>query len=152
MVYCTSRKVPRPVLTKDAGSKWMKDDTTFRLSFSSLSPCRLIRVEGDTEVRRLHSTEMGDYRFQINRWSSGLPVYKLINSKVERYLLVPQGKVNWSIRVSTNATSEYIVSGRTTNSPTSADAGPSVRLGVTRWRYYKSGDWPEGDISVTCLD
>ena len=73
---------------------WRNDDTTLRLEFSTLSPCRMIRVEGDAEVSAHHSRSMGDYRFQMNRWSSGRPVYKLVNSEVNRYLLVKEGKVN----------------------------------------------------------
>ena len=95
---------------------------------------------------------MGDYRFQMNRWSSGRPVYKLVNSEVNRYLLVKEGKINWTIRRSINATTAFIRSGRGTNSPTSAEAGPSVRLGITRWRYYNSGSRKEADITVSCLD
>ena len=68
-----------------------------------------------------------------------------------RFLLVGEGKVAWSIRSSITATGALITSGRATNSPSSAEAGPSGRDGVTRWRYYANGSWKESDITVTCV-
>ena len=132
-------------------TKWVDDDTTLGLKFSRLTPCRIICVEGDREVRRHQSSSLGNYRFQINRWSCGRPVYQLINSDVERYLLVAEGWTSWSSMDSTNATGAHITGGRGTNSPTSAEAGPRVIVGVTRWRFSNSG-WKEGDVTFSCLD
>ena len=76
-----------------------------------------------------------------------------IDSDMERYLLVKEGKVNWSIQSSTNATEAYITSGRATNSPTAPEAGSSLRFGRTRWRWaYSDPEWKEGDITVECID
>ena len=133
------------------GSKRNDNDTTLALEFSSLNPCRLVRVDGDAEVKRARSFSMGDYALQIGRWSCGRPVYQLINSQVERYLLVRKGKDRWSIQSSTNATTSFIKSGRATNSPTAPEAGSCLRVGVTKWRYSDSG-WKEGDITVECID
>ena len=133
------------------GSKFNDNDTTLVLEFSSLNPCRLVRVDGDAEVKRLHSSSLGDYALQIGRWSSGRPVYQLINSQVERYLLVKEGNTVWYIQSSTNTTRAYISSGRATNSPTAPEAGSNLRFGVTKWRYSDSG-WKEGDITVECID
>merc|ERR1719350_706273 len=68
----------------------------------------------------------------------------------DEFLLVREGGTVWSIRSSTTATGGWIQSGRATNSPSSPEAGPRVREGVTEWRYNDNG-WKEGDISVTCL-
>ena len=131
------------------GNKWNDDDTTLVLEFSSLNPCRLVRVDGDAEVKRLHSSSLGDYVLQIGRWSAGRPVYQLINSQVERYLLVVEGYTGWYIKSSTSATTAgaFIRSGKATNSPSSPLAGSSLRFGVTKWSYYASG-WKEGYIST----
>ena len=84
-------------------------------------------------------------RLAVGRWSEGRPVFKKVDGE-PRFLLVKEG--DWSIRSSTTATGGWIQSGRGTNSPSSPEAGPSVREGVTRWRYVPG--WKEGDISVTC--
>ena len=62
-----------------------------------------------------------------------------------------EGRTYWGIKSSTTATGSWIISGRATNSPSSTEAGPSVRQGVTTWRYFDGSNWVEGDISVTCL-
>ena len=80
------------------------------------------------------------------RWSRGRPVFKKVDGET-RFLIV--GTV-WYIKRSTTGTGGWIKSGRGTNSPSSPKAGPSVRLGVTRWRYSDNG-WKEGNISVTCV-
>lgn len=130
---------------------WMSDDTTLGLEFSSLSSCRMIRVEGDVEVRKHRSTELGDYRLQTNKWSCGRPVYQLVNSAVERYLLVQYGQVEWRLKSSVNTSTAFIQSGKATNSPTSAEAGPKVKDRLTRWRYDSNSVWKEGDITVSCI-
>ena len=82
------------------------------------------------------------------RWSWGRPIFKKVDDK--RFLHVIEGLTVWGIQSSTTGTGGWIKSGRVTNSPASPEAGPSVRKGVTRWRYYDGG-WKEGDISVKCV-
>ena len=86
-------------------------------------------------------------RLEEGRWSSGRPIFKKVDGET-RFLLV-QGSTAWTIQSSTTATTSWIYSGRATNSPSSPKAGPSVREGVTRWRYAPGEK--EGDISVTCV-
>ena len=88
-------------------------------------------------------------RLDEGRWSAGRPVFKKVGGE-ERFLQVGKVENVWSIKTSTTAGRPKILSGRATNSPVSPEAGPSVKDGVTRWRYW-DGDWKEGDISVTCL-
>ena len=83
-------------------------------------------------------------------WSEGRPVFKKVDGKT-RFLSVPEGKITWGIRSSTTGTESFIQSGRGTNSPSSPEAGPSVRFGTTRWRYTPGSGWKEGDIHVTCV-
>ena len=86
---------------------------------------------------------------EVGRWSEGRPVFKKING-YSRFLLVQEEWSNvWTIRQKTFADGAYIQSGRATNSPSSPEAGASVRFGETRWTY--TPGWKEGDISVTCL-
>ena len=89
------------------------------------------------------------HRLEVGRWSEGRPVYKKVDR--ERFLLVPEGQTAWFIYDSTTGTGAFIGSGRATNSPSSPEAGPSVRFGSTGWTYADDVGWPEGDISVTCL-
>ena len=89
------------------------------------------------------------HRLEVGRWSEGRPVYKKVDGET-RYLSVVEGTAVWSITDSTTATVSFILSGRATNSPSSPEAGPSVRAGVTRWRYWDGG-WQEGDINVSCV-
>ena len=84
------------------------------------------------------------------RWSAGRPVFKKVDGET-RFLLVAEGLVSWLISSSTTGTGGWIKSGRGTNSPSSPKAGPSVRLGVTRWQYARGGKFVEGGISVTCI-
>jgi len=88
-------------------------------------------------------------RLEEGRWSEGRPVFKKVDGET-RFLLVKEGYTIWYISSSTTATGGWIQSGRATNSPSSPEAGPRVREGVTEWRYNDNG-WKEGDISVTCL-
>ena len=92
---------------------------------------------------------LSNNRLEEGRWSAGRPVFKKVDGET-RFLLVKEGETVWSIRSSTTATVAWIQSGRATNSPSSPEAGGSVRLGVTRWRYSDNG-WKEGNISVTCV-
>jgi len=133
------------------------DDTSLTLEFASLSPCQMVRVAGEGEVVEEHGSQLGDYRLEVGRWSSGRPVFKKVNGEEPRFLFVPDGGSHWTIKSSTNvtgATGAFIVSGRATNSPSSPEAGPRHRLGWTGWHYsVQWGDsvhWEEGDISVTC--
>ena len=89
-------------------------------------------------------------RLEEGRWSEGRPIFKKVDGET-RFLLVAEGDTVWSITDSTTATGAWIQSGRATNSPSSPEAGPSVRLGGTRWRYWDGIEWIEGDISVTCV-
>ena len=93
-------------------------------------------------------------RLAVGRWSSGRPVFKKVDGekKQKAFLVVKEGKAVWLISSSTTGTAGSIKSGRATNSPFSPEAGPSVKSGATRWRYFDSkAGWIEGDISVTCL-
>ena len=86
---------------------------------------------------------------EVGRWSEGRPVYKKDDGET-RYLLVREGGTTWSITDSTTDTGGWIQSGRGTNSPSSSEAGPSVKKGVTGWRYWDGQNHTEGDISVIC--
>ena len=88
-------------------------------------------------------------RLEVGRWSSGRPVFKKVGGE-PRFLLVEEEFPSWSITDSMTTTGAKIISGRATNSPSSPEAGPSVRLGWTGWRYGDGSKWIEGDISVTC--
>ena len=69
--------------------------------------------------------------------------------------MVKEGWIDWNIMMSTTSTagSEVkIESGRGTNSPASPEAGPSVKKGTTRWRYWDGASYVEGNISVTCQE
>ena len=89
-------------------------------------------------------------RLEVGRWSSGRPVFKKVNGK-PWFMLMKEGHPVWSIRSSTTATGAKILSGRGTNSPSSPEAGPSVRFGWTGWDYWDGSKWVEGDISVICV-
>ena len=88
------------------------------------------------------------HRLEVGRWSEGRPVYKKVDGETTRYLLVAEGAAVWCITDSTTAPGGWISSGRGTNSPSSPEAGPSVRVGYTGWRYADSDGWQEGDINV----
>ena len=78
-------------------------------------------------------------------------MYKKVDGETGRVLFVPEGYANWQIKESTSSTSNFILSGRGTNSPASSEAGASDRMGLTRWRYDDNGIMKEGDISVSCV-
>ena len=42
---------------------WDNSDTSLTLEFTSLSPCKLVRVEGDEDVVEKVGSSLGDYRF-----------------------------------------------------------------------------------------
>ena len=44
------------------GGKYNDDDTSLTLEFTSLSPCKLVRVAGEGEVVEKRGSELGDYR------------------------------------------------------------------------------------------
>ena len=92
------------------------------------------------------------HRLEVGRWSEGRPVYKKVNGET-RYLLVGEGLTGWVIDDSTASTGAFIEGGRGTNSPSSPEAGPSVRFGWTGWVYADyDGEWgQEEDISVYCV-
>ena len=83
-------------------------------------------------------------------WSQGRPVFRKVEGE-SRVLLVKEGKTAWSIKKSVAASGAHILGGRATNSPTSPEAGPSIRDGVQKWRYAVGGVWKEGAISITCI-
>ena len=89
----------------------------------------------------------------------GRPVYVKSVGQERHYLLVVEGQSTWSIRSSLEDKTAYLESGRGTNSPGDPAAGPSVRLGVSSWRFWNflfnfklkgGGGWQEGEITVTC--
>merc|ERR1712013_356110 len=132
------------------GKKWLDDDGTLKLDYTTLSPCKLVRVASSGFWFLLHSSRLDDYRLQEGRWSEGRPVYKKGSGSTELFLRVPEGKSAWAITPSTTSSSAWLQSGRATNSPTSPHAGASGRFGVSRWRYYDGDSWKEGDISFFC--
>ena len=79
-------------------------------------------------------------------------MYKKVDGKEERFLLVNEGYSGWEISPgSTSATSSWIGSGRATNSPLSPEAGPSVRRRWTQWVYSDAGEVKEGEITLKCI-
>ena len=44
------------------GKKWNNNDTSLTLEFTSLSPCQLVRVEGEGDVVEKQGSRLGDYR------------------------------------------------------------------------------------------
>ena len=132
--------------------KWKSDDTTLALEFSSLSPCQVIQVDADEEVRNYVGHKMGNYSHQEERWSSGKPVYQKTHSEQDWYLLVPKLTTIWVIRsnITDKDARKWVASGRATNLPTDAEAGPRPSDGVSRWRYWDGNDYKEGNISISC--
>jgi len=139
------------------GEKWNDNDTSLTLEFTTLSPCKLVRVAGEGDVVEEHGSgvgqdtgQLGDYRLEEGRWSEGRPIFKKVNGET-RFLIVAEGYIVWSITDNTTATEAWITSGRGTNSPSSPEAGPSFSEGVTRWMYTSTGvqedgsEWVEGD-------
>ena len=45
------------------GKKWYNDDTSLTFEFTSLSPCKLVRVVGSESVVERVGSSLGDYRF-----------------------------------------------------------------------------------------
>ena len=93
-------------------------------------------------------------RLEEDRRSLGRPVFKKADGE-PRFLFVRDGTSNyaWAISDSIKYDGAFVISGRATNSPTSAVAGISVREGVNSWRFKDNkGKWVEsyGDIAVTC--
>ena len=132
--------------------KW-KNDTTLRLRFSNLTPCKLVRVSSDEEeVKRHISHKLGNYNLLEKRWSSGRPIYQKTNSEQDWFLLVPNRTTIWVIRgsISDKRAKKYVASGRATNLPTDAEAGPRPDDGVKQWRYWNGNGYKEGNISITC--
>ena len=102
-----------------------------------------------SKVTQIHKEMIGlCNRLEVGRWSKGRPVFKKVDGE-PRFLLVGKGSTVWTIRSSTTDTGAWIESGRATNSPSSPEAGSSVKSEVAKWRYVPG--WKEGDISVTCL-
>ena len=85
----------------------------------------------------------------MGRWSRGRPVFRKVGTD-PKFLLVSAGVSEWVIQSSTTSPGAFIISGRATNSPTSPEAGPTVRTGRNGWAYNHTGFSIEGDISVTC--
>ena len=49
------------------GKKWNNNDTSLTLEFTSLSPCKLVRVAGNQEdVVEKQGNSLGDYRFAFH--------------------------------------------------------------------------------------
>ena len=44
---------------------WDNSDTSLTLEFTSLSPCKLVRVAGDQDVVEKVGSSLGDYRFDF---------------------------------------------------------------------------------------
>ena len=50
-------------LYADGKGGWFDDDRTLKLDYTTLSPCKLVRVAGSGRVLNHQSSRMGDYRF-----------------------------------------------------------------------------------------
>ena len=48
------------------GKKWNNNDTSLTLEFTSLSPCKLVRVVGDGDVVEKVGSSLGEFRFVIH--------------------------------------------------------------------------------------
>ena len=48
------------------GEKWNNNDTSLTMEFTSLSPCKLVRVVGDEDVVKEVGSSLGDYRFAFH--------------------------------------------------------------------------------------
>ena len=75
----------------------------------------------------------------MGTWSEGRPVFKKVGGET-RFLFIKEGRTEWYVSGSITGDDTYLVSGRATNSPGSAEAGPSVRSGTTSWRYFDEGN------------
>lgn len=141
------------------GKKDRDDDNSLSLEYATLLPCRWVRVVkwANYVAKRYQDDYQGDYRWEEGRWSKGRPIFRR-----ERLSLLV--KDTWTIRDldhwDSTASSNYVESGRATNSPTLPEAGPSVKQGVKRWRhrnyyernydYHSSEKLVESDIVVAC--
>ena len=47
--------------------KWNNNDTSLTLEFTTLSPCQLVRVEGEGDVVEKQGSRLGDYRSALNQ-------------------------------------------------------------------------------------
>ena len=91
------------------------------------------------------------------KWSFGRPVFKKVDGE-PRFLFVSRFGT-WMIADSVTSNfilhTFHITSGRGANSPTSALAGGSEKLGVNSWRFsYGNHKWTEsnGDIDLKCKE
>ena len=50
-------------LASEPLTKWTDNDQTLKLDYTTLSPCKLVRVAGSGRVLNHQSSRMGDYRF-----------------------------------------------------------------------------------------
>jgi len=67
----------------DGLNEWVDNDTTLFLEFNSLSPCKLLSVEGDADIKRYQPNNiLGNYKIETNRWSVGRPIYKLVKKEL----------------------------------------------------------------------
>ena len=58
--------------SKGNGVPWGDDDRTLKLDYTTLSPCKLIRVEGSGRVLNHQSSSMGYYRFASITFTNNL--------------------------------------------------------------------------------
>ena len=128
------------------GSEWAIDPS-LTVSCGPLEPCARVTVAMAGAAARVKGSFQGAY-VPTDTWSAGRPVYRAEGGR-RWYLRVGEGTVVWIITDTLNATDAVIQSGRLTNSPGDG-AGGSERFGTTRWRYADGGEWPEGDITVSC--
>merc|ERR1712200_204916 len=94
------------------GEKFNNNDTSFKLEYTSIYPCQLVRVAGKGDVLEKQGQSLGDYRPEPGRWSAGRPVYKIVGGKRERFLFVKEGYVTWRIGSSPTSTGAGISGGR----------------------------------------
>ena len=150
------------------GDEWVDDDTTLLLELTSLSPCQLVSVEGNADIRRYQPNNiLGDYRIEPNRWSVGRPIYKLITKElgplqspfysvlrllgygdVDMFLLVIWEANGWVIQELTTDSdsqlSSWIFEEKGTNSPMEASGRINLDdLEITL---------KTGNVTVKCLE
>ena len=61
-----SQDTPQPPLDgwafSDGGPGWNYNDTSLTLAFTALSPCKMVRVAGDSNVKEKQNSKLGAYR------------------------------------------------------------------------------------------
>ena len=113
------------------------DDQSLRLSWGKISPM-CIKINFAREGHHFWTR----FELQPFMWSEGRPVYK--NPDEFEYLMVAENKSTWGLFKTKSRTTTIreimsippeASSGRATLSPLEKEAGPSVKLQVSNWRW-----------------